>query len=797
MPARRVAGCHEAETAMTRLQHILTRWFGDESETSATIRRHQIDIMVAGTPIISSGNIVNASLAVAVCWQRVDHTLLLTWLGSMWIFGGWRLLRWWRNQARGPYPSVPRRIAIRATVWSALAGILWGVLPLLNFPQQDITHYVFLAFVLGGMVAAGMTWMSPLLPAIIVYAASSMLPLIASMLLLYDSPESKVMGIMLVLYTAAMVYYAQRANRDFIATITAGLERERLVQALEQAQSQLEVRVADRTAELTQANDRLQAEVRERRRAEAALRENEERITEAHATLNDALESSPAALALYDRDDRLITCNSKFGALFGGKMRPVERGTPFSALVEDFADTWLAGENRDEQRRWLESIKAGHASPVGPHQFRLRDGRWLQLTEYRATNGSTASVFTDITLLMEQEEQLRQAQKMEVVGQLTGGIAHDFNNLLSVIVGSLELTEVQSSQQPALHSAVQRALAAARRGGMLTQKLLAFSRKQVLQSRLVDLNELVHGLLDLLQRSLGETVQIRTALSPTPVVTHIDLAQYENALMNLAINARDAMPDGGTLTIGTDIVTVEDATRPPGADVEPGSYAVLTVRDTGTGIAPEVLSNIFEPFFTTKGIGKGSGLGLSMVYGLVKQSGGYIAVQSQAGRGTTVRIYLKRDLTPWPALESRGDGAKPAASRTERILVVEDDPDLRELAVILLTELGYETLDAGDGHAALSLLDAGANVDLLFTDVILPKGMSGPELAQEAQQRHPNLKVLFTSGYTENALGKHGQLEEGIELIHKPYHKVDLSLKLDAILHGAAAAARGSLRKNS
>ena len=392
----------------------------------------------------------------------------------------------------------------------------------------------------------------------------------------------------------------------------------------------------------------------------------------------------------------------------------------------------------------------------------------------------TAELEAEVKLRAEAEIRLHQAQKMEAVGQLTGGIAHDFNNILQVIMGNLEILrhwlrrpEINETgtATPMLKS-VETAQRASRSAGQLVQRLLAFSRLQRLEPAPLDVNALVAGMADMITRTLGEAIGVETALADGLWPTFADRNQLESALLNLVVNSRDAMPDGGRLMIETANVEFSETL---GEEIAPGQYVMISVSDTGCGIAKELLGKVFEPFFTTKDVGMGSGLGLSMVYGFVKQSRGHVRVYSEVGSGTTVKIYLPRSLD---AIERAGplDGAYglDAAAKArpgETLLVVEDNDDVRRLGVAALQSLGYRVLEAADGPAALRLLDGpdAARIDLLFSDVVLPGGMTGHALADRVLARWPGLPVLFTSGYTRNAISQQGRLVTNARILPKPY----------------------------
>jgi PAS domain S-box-containing protein len=393
-----------------------------------------------------------------------------------------------------------------------------------------------------------------------------------------------------------------------------------------------------------------------------------------------------------------------------------------------------------------------------------------------------AKITRDITEKKAIEDQLRQAQKMEAVGQLTGGVAHDFNNLLTVITGNLEhLERVLPPAQPT-HRLIAAALRGASRAAMLTERLLAFSRRQPLVPEVLSINKLVAGMSDLLRRTIGERIFIETVLAGGLWPTFADSNQLENALINLAINARDAMPEGGKLTIETANSHLDEAYARMHNEVQSGQYVGISVSDTGVGMSAEVAAQAFEPFFTTKEIGQGTGLGLSQVYGFIKQSGGHVKIYSEIGQGTTVKLYLPRYRGRAEAVDERIETRDLPRGRAETVLIVEDDPDVRDYTVEMVSDLGYGVLSADDGASALRLLDSHREVSLLFTDVGLPGGMNGRQLAEQALRRQPRLKVLYTTGYARNAIVHHGRLDPGVEVVFKPFTYSDLATKIRRVL---------------
>jgi signal transduction histidine kinase len=381
------------------------------------------------------------------------------------------------------------------------------------------------------------------------------------------------------------------------------------------------------------------------------------------------------------------------------------------------------------------------------------------------------------------EQRLRQAQKMEVVGQLAGGVAHDFNNLLAIIYGNLDLLDEALVDRPDLRQIVQNTMNAASRGASLTHQLLAYSRLQPLDPRVLDLGKLIVEMTKLLQRTLGETIEVQNRVPADLWKTLIDPNQLENAVLNLSVNARDAMPHGGKLMIEAQNAILDAAYAEQHLEVAPGRYVMLAVTDSGVGMSKEVAQRALEPFFTTKPTGQGTGLGLSMVYGFVKQSKGHIKIYSEEGHGTSVKLYLPAAATDREDGHTVIDQSElPGAKPGEVVLVVEDDAMVLRLAVQLLTSLGYRTLEAHDGPEAIATLERAGRIDLVFTDVVLPKGINGTALARQAQSRRPGIKVLYMSGYTANAIIHHGVLDKGVHLLTKPFRKVELARKVRQVL---------------
>ena len=458
-------------------------------------------------------------------------------------------------------------------------------------------------------------------------------------------------------------------------------------------------------------------------------------------------------------------------------------------MDQELGNGWAEGVHPDDFERCLKTyIDAFDARQPFSMIYRLRraDGVYRDILD----NGAPfyrGAVFAgyfgsciDVTDQRAIEAQLRQAQKMEAVGKLTGGVAHDFNNLLQVIGANLEMLSVELAGNDKLQKRVETALQAVWRGSKLASQLLAFARQQPLSPKVINLGRLIRNADDMFRRALGEGVDIETVIAGGLWNTCVDPVQVETALLNLVINARDAMDGRGKLTIEAGNAFLDDNYALHHAEVTPGQYVMIAVSDTGCGIDPEILEKVFDPFFSTKPEGRGSGLGLSMVHGFVKQSGGNINIYSELGRGSTVRIYLPRS-------REREDvqielGASPVIGGSETILLVEDDEDVRVTTAEMLSELGYSVLRAKDADSALVIIESGAAIDLLFTDIVMPGTLRAPELARKAQQKIPGIAVLFTTGYAENAALHRGQLGGGLNLITKPYARDQLGRKLRQIL---------------
>jgi PAS domain S-box-containing protein len=528
---------------------------------------------------------------------------------------------------------------------------------------------------------------------------------------------------------------------------------------------------------------------------EAAVAERTEHLLAAHEKLRHSasvLESTFVSMAeavlVVDNAGEIVLSNSA-----AERLLHYRRGMTIAALRAQnvtyksdgltqlpFDERLTARILRGEQFDGLEIIvrRAGSYDPI---HF-LVSGRPLH--DACGTVSGGALVFHDITAARETERRLHQAQKLDAIGKLTGGVAHDFNNMLTVIAGTTEILVSDLGDKPHLQAVAALINQAADRCTGLIQHLLAFARKQPLQPRNVDINATIFDIAKLLRPTLGEQIEVDSILERGMPTALVDPSQLANALINMAINARDAMPEGGQLMLETANVVLDAGYAQNHADVRPGAYVMIAVSDTGTGMPAEVRDKVFEPFFTTKETGKGTGLGLSMVYGFVKQSGGHIKVYSEEGHGTSIKLYL-------PAASGGADASipvvVPARGAGEIIMVVEDDALVRGFVIAQLQSLGYRTVAAADGRAALEYVESGQPFDLLFTDVVMPGGLTGRQLAVEVTRHQPGTKILYTSGYTENSIVHHGRLDQGVMLLSKPYRKSELASIIRLALGDAIA----------
>ncbi|MBJ6123475.1 PAS domain S-box protein [Sphingomonas sp. BT553] len=527
----------------------------------------------------------------------------------------------------------------------------------------------------------------------------------------------------------------------------------------------------------------------ERRRAEVSLRDLNARLeheVEVRTAERDRMwNTSPDLMLILSPDGVYQRLNPAWKTVLG--YEPAE-------LVGSYATDLVLPDDLAASENALSSAQAG-SMPVFENRLRHKDGssRWVQWVAAPGPD-EIFGIGRHITeakeaeqRLAEAEGQLRQSQKMEAVGQLTGGLAHDFNNLLTGISGSLEMMAIRIGQgrMGDVEKYNTAAQAASKRAAALTHRLLAFSRRQTLDPKPTQPNRLIEGMMDLIERTVGPEIETRFVASDALWATLVDPHQLENAVLNLCINARDAMPDGGRVTIETSNVDIDERAGRI-RELEPGRYVALCVSDNGTGMTPEVITKAFDPFFTTKPIGVGTGLGLSMIYGFARQSGGQVRIHSGEGEGTSVCIYLPRHLGPTEIEEATPDLAgAPRAEVGETVLVVDDEPSVRMLVTDVLEELGYTAIEAADGAAGLKVLQSDAHIDLLISDVGLPGGMNGRQMADAARVSRPDLKILFITGYAEAAVVGNGHLDPGMHVMTKPFAMEALATRIRTLIEGA------------
>jgi PAS domain S-box-containing protein len=542
--------------------------------------------------------------------------------------------------------------------------------------------------------------------------------------------------------------------------------------------------------ELRQVQAALQEEEIKSRDSEQLLqqfRETQRALRESMSRLTAVVETAVDGFILIDAKARILLFNPACERLFGYRADEV-----IDKNVKMLMPPSYSRQHDDYVKNFLQTGERKIIG-IGREVTGLRkDGSTfpMDLSVGEATQDGLSifvGIIHDLTARKLTEQQLQQAQKMETVGQLSGGIAHDFNNLLTVIVGNAEHLSDQLKSRQDLRRFADDICQAGERGAELTQRLLAFSRRQLLKPRAIDCHDLLDSMQKLLRRTLRENIEIKTAFHPGIILAYADRAQLESAVLNLALNAQDAMPAGGHLTVSTTLASLDDHYRSQHPEVEPGEYALIAVTDDGEGMTAEVAARAFEPFYTTKEVGKGSGLGLSMVYGFVKQSNGHVSIYSEPGLGTTVRIYL-----PHVAPNAPGAQIPPAEEAIpkghETILVAEDDPFVRSSVILRVESLGYQVIAAVNGNDALSKLRAHPEIAMLFTDIVMPGGMSGWELADQARQIRPGLPVVYSSGYALETLVKEGRAPEQSIILTKPYRKSELAHRLREALATNASA---------
>ena len=500
--------------------------------------------------------------------------------------------------------------------------------------------------------------------------------------------------------------------------------------------------------------------------------------------LRASLDSLSQGVAVFDAQRLLTNWNPCFAALLSLPDALLREGMPYGQITHWFSDPSEHDLLESEAQVERSSVHTG--GEVVTYERTRADGQHLEIRRTGMAGNGFVLTISDMTKRMQAEAVLREAQKMQAIGQLTGGIAHDFNNLLTVILGNLELTQKKLPEDHPLQSRIARAVWASQRGAALTAQLLAFARKQPLAPAPLDLASTLPEIVPLLQRTLGAPIAVRFVGAAGLWPAMADAAQLESAVLNLALNARDAMPGGGRLTLELANKVLDQDYADKHAEVTAGDYVMLAVSDSGHGMSAEVVARAFEPFYTTKPEGKGTGLGLAMVFGFVKQSKGHVKIYSEPGEGTSIKIYLPRAVGGLGAAPVRTQAPMPLVRGEATVLVVEDEPGVREVAVSILRDYGYRVLEAADGEEALRVFGSHASeIDLLLTDVVLPGKLRGRDVAERVTALRSQVKVLFMSGYTENSIVHNGRLDDGVHLIGKPFKREQFAAKVAAVLNAA------------
>ncbi len=744
---------------------------GHAGSQSLDLMTEKVAVLYGNAPTAIIATAVNVTILTALEWPVVPHHILLFWLCGMYAVTGSRALLWYRYRRRlSPSWSSSdwHRWYVAASTASALGfgNTMWFLHPPIPFLYE-----MLIIFVLAGMTAGAATVLCVSVPAFALYHLAIGVPILTQFALVGDAVHLG-MGGMIGLFLLGTAHAAWNLNRAFVTAIGLRIQNQDLIEsltvrtkaveslndeitkeigerrtaedALRKAHGDLERRIAERTLDLQHANEGLRLEVTERKRAETALRSSEARFRHLADNLNQVV------WFVQVKPYQILYLSPAFEHIWGV---PPERCYDDPNLLR----TYLHPEDKVMVGEAFDAAITGNTEQEFSLTYRIirPDGvvRWIfdRCVVHRNEDGGIdrlSGVSEDITESRLLEEQLRQAQKMEAVGRLAGGVAHDFNNVMTVILGysAVLLHEVEANSRA--HQYVLEIEQAGKRCAALTSQLLAFSRKQLLHPVSLDLHEVIRNLLTMLTSLIGEHISVVLRLDSKPRWVKADPVQLDQVLLNLALNARDAMPQGGTLTIETDLGTPAESPAPRHGSAEDRTYVRLRVHDTGTGMDADTKAKIFDPFFTTKQEGRGTGLGLATVYGIVHQSGGSIKVDSAPGRGTTMTIYLPEvpTVAPAPVARSRIVCRR---SDSENILLVEDDPAVRGLTQHILRMHGYTVHETHDGMAALDLVHRQAmHIDLLITDIVMP-GLNGRELARRLRGSLQSLRVLYVSGYSD------------------------------------------------
>ncbi|HEX7929132.1 MAG TPA: ATP-binding protein [bacterium] len=725
----------------------LTQWklwlFGDDTSLGQALRRSQMAVATKGTPPLAIGTMANSALVAYVMQSFVPWPVLGVWVLINWLAAVQRLRAWHRHRHDAPSSGVRRRGVVRVTWWSTVAGLMWGMAALPLIWGGGIPHELFMVFVIAGHAAIAATWLSTIPSAYWAYLFPCMLPLIGTVLA-RDTDWSGLLAIMLSLYTGVLAHFGWAAFRNFRDSVQANVEREEAMRQLAQSKAEVERRVEERTTELRR----------------------EQRL------MQGIFDSVPIWLFVKDSTGRFLAVNQHMAKDLGMEPQQIlgKRLAEVSTLPDDAADTdaW-------SDRQALESGKN-----VGLRELRCTpaDGRLhtLRMVKVPVIGGQgddcVVGAAEDITERNRLEQQLQDAQKLQAVGQLAGGVAHEFNNLLQVIKGFTHLALRELRPQDPARNHLIRVIDSTVTAASLTSQLLAFGRRDIVRRESIDLAALMHRMASMLRTILGEGIEVALSQEPGLPVLMADRGMIEQTVMNLCLNAKEAMPKGGKLTIETHSLQAEEPVNHLLGLDHPGTYLEIRIIDTGTGMPPEVMERIFEPFFTTKEVGNGSGLGLAVAYGIVAQHGGKIRVQSRPGEGAKFSIFLPA-AKPESLKEAPTDTAvatfTPRLGRTSTILVAEDDDGVRHLAVQLLELEGYRVIHASDGDQAVRAWENAAEpVDLLVLDLVMP-GQGGREAYERIASLQPDIPVIFCTGYVSDTLDTMFLANSKATLLRKPY----------------------------
>lgn len=782
-----------------------------QAATISSLRDEQTKVLYRNAAFGLLVSVINATLIVALEWEVFPQTQLLWWLGavcSVTALRGIVVWGYWHHTPAGWTTDDWYRWALRGVT---ATGLAWGAATWFLNPEVPRANELLLLFVTTGMVAGAVPILAIVLPAFLLFNAAVSVPLLFHFLTAGDPFHWTLAG-MTVLFVSATTYSAWNLNHAVLTSlrlriqnqglvtslterstaiealnreVTKEIQERRLVEEeLRQTQGDLERRISERTADLAQVNESLRAEVEERRRTERALFSSEKRFNHLTDNLNQGV-----WFAQVD-PPQVLYVNPAFEHIWG---LPADRFYENPRL-------WRECLHPDDRAAVNEAYDAALADPGARdlalfYRIARPDGavRWIhdRVVFHHKTDGAVdqiSGITEDITESRALEQRLREAQKMEAVGRLAGGVAHDFNNVMTVILGYSAVLLQEMSQQSSARHFVQEIQRAGERCAALTNQLLAFSRKQMLHPVSLDLHRVIRDLMSLLRSLLGEHITVVLRLDPTPRWVKVDAVQMEQVIINLAVNARDAMPQGGTLTIETDEVSPSQVRGVGMGGRMDRPYVRLRVHDTGIGMDADTQARVFEPFFTTKPQGQGTGLGLATVYGIVHQSGGMIGVESEQGRGTTMTICFPQ-VTPVGPPSTAAVPPSETKPGTEAVLLVEDDPSVRLLTQHVLRMHGFLVYEAADGIHALDLIrQHPVHVDVLVTDLVMP-GMNGKELAKRLRGKLGLLKVVYVSGYSDSAPIVGDDTEGQSAFLAKPFSPEDLIRTIRQLLQTAAPAA--------